>query len=40
MTEKEDKENAENTEDEIKLYGQLIGLDIDGPDKDLKWIAV
>ena len=29
----------EHTEDEIKLYGQIINLDLEGEDQDLWWIA-
>lgn len=30
---------VEHTEDEIKLYGKILDLDIEGQDRDLKWIA-
>lgn len=30
---------VEHTEDEIKLYGHIIDLDLDGEDQDLWWIA-
>ncbi len=30
---------VEHTEDEIKLYGQIINLDLEGEDQDLWWIA-
>ena len=31
---------VEHTEDEIRLYGrQIIDIDIDGDDRDLKWLA-
>jgi len=30
---------VEHTEDEIKLYGHIINLDLDGDDLDLWWLA-
>ena len=32
--------NVEHTEAEIRLYGkQIIDIDIDGEDRDLRWLA-
>lgn len=38
VSERGDK--VEHTEDEIRLYGrQIIDIDIDGEDRDLRWLA-